>query len=559
VRRVLNAATVAAILVAVVLAAPASLTGLAGTLPRGVGLGEWTQDVEAAAPAITVEANNVTSSIGTYFYGTNLTPYLGPQMTTDPSYIAKAIPQHYGLIRVPGGSEGDTYDWWTAKSYLGVPEGRVSPHIDDFAKFAEAVGGQLDIIVNYGTGTPLEAANWVEYANAPVPTSGTEGWTVNSYTGDQAAPKGYFAWLRAQRGHPAPYGVKYWEVGNEIYGGWEPDNYTNHDPVAYANRYLEYYNAMKAVDPTIKIGAVIDPGDWWPNKWNENLLRTLSQKGPDKVDFFVVHWYNYWDHSHPLDTAEVQRFLDNTDFPKRFADQILRPLIAKYLPGQASRIEITLTEWGPNSSWPDAWEGYQIWSNLWTLLVLAESLQAGYSFTNYWNFAQGDTPYSLVDPNYKVGPIYWAFDLMTHFGRGGDNLVAASSEEPQLKVYASRLKDGTLSLLVVNKSPSDIAATVNLTDFAPRGDGVLWQYDRTLSGVDNTVRTAQMQTPPAQYALNGIGASFTRTFPGYSASVIVLPMQGGTWTPPPPRGDRPYVPSDLPNKLYFPIMALWRP
>ena len=58
------------------------------------------------------------------------------------------------------------------------------------------------------------------------------------------------------------HNVRYWEVGNENYGSWEADNNTRpHDPVTYANRFKEYWRQMKAVDPSIKIGAVVALGE----------------------------------------------------------------------------------------------------------------------------------------------------------------------------------------------------------------------------------------------------------------------------------------------------------
>ena len=71
---------------------------------------------------------------------------------------------------------------------------------------------------------------------------------------------------------------KYWEVGNEIFGTWETDNNTNapyqaHDPWTYAMRFKDYYTQMKAVDPTIKIGAVIDPTeDGYANYTNHPVV-----------------------------------------------------------------------------------------------------------------------------------------------------------------------------------------------------------------------------------------------------------------------------------------------
>ena len=68
------------------------------------------------------------------------------------------------------------------------------------------------------------------------------------------------------------HNVRYWEIGNENYGTWEADKNTRpHDPVTYATRFKEYWRQMKAVDPSIKIGAVIVLGE-------DPSLTTLSSR-----------------------------------------------------------------------------------------------------------------------------------------------------------------------------------------------------------------------------------------------------------------------------------------
>jgi len=85
------------------------------------------------------------------------------------------------MMRYPGGSYGDIYHWETHTA----PGGFVAPNtdFDTFMGGVRRAGAQAMVIANYGTGTPEEAAGWVRDANV------TKG-----------------------------YGVKYWEVGNELYG-----------------------------------------------------------------------------------------------------------------------------------------------------------------------------------------------------------------------------------------------------------------------------------------------------------------------------------------------------
>ena len=138
------------------------------------------------------------------------------------------------MMRYPGGSYADIYHWKDNTA----PGGYVAPgtDFDTFMGGVRRAGAQPMIIANYGTGTPQEAADWVRYANV------TKG-----------------------------YGVRYWEIGNENYGNghyganWEADNHADKSPAAYAAGVVAYAEAMKAVDPTIKIGAVLTTPANWPD------------------------------------------------------------------------------------------------------------------------------------------------------------------------------------------------------------------------------------------------------------------------------------------------------
>ena len=78
-----------------------------------------------------------------------------------------------------------------------------------------------------GTGTMQDAADWVEYCNGTMNTA--------------------WANLRRKNGHPEPYNVKYWGLGNEIYGSWQAGHKT---ATAYADLALEFAKMMQWVDPT---------------------------------------------------------------------------------------------------------------------------------------------------------------------------------------------------------------------------------------------------------------------------------------------------------------------
>jgi alpha-L-arabinofuranosidase len=121
------------------------------------------------------------------------------------------------LMRFPGGTISNTYKWkravgpqnqrvdqvhgWSGATSNYAISSAFGP--DEAAQFMESADGSLIICVSFNE-TAADAADYVEYMNAAV----------------GANPNGGKDWAaeRAANGHPEPYGVKYWEIGNESGG-----------------------------------------------------------------------------------------------------------------------------------------------------------------------------------------------------------------------------------------------------------------------------------------------------------------------------------------------------
>ncbi|NOY07759.1 MAG: hypothetical protein GXP33_02825 [Spirochaetes bacterium] len=170
------------------------------------------------------------------------------------------------IIRWPGGNFASGYHWKDGigpidrrKTTMNVPWDMIEYNyvgIDEFMDFCRAVGTEPLILVNAGDGTPEEAAQWVEYANGSVNTK--------------------YGALRAKNGHPEPYNIVYWEIGNELYGSWQI-GYTTAE--GYAVRYRNFYDAMTAVDPDIKLIANGRDRRAWNGpiiRQDADILRSLS-------------------------------------------------------------------------------------------------------------------------------------------------------------------------------------------------------------------------------------------------------------------------------------------
>jgi alpha-N-arabinofuranosidase len=115
------------------------------------------------------------------------------------------------------------------------------------------------ICVNLGTGTAEEAASWVEYCN-----------------GETGTPMGA---SRARNGHDQPFNVKYWEIGNEMYGAWET-GYAGLD--GYLEGYRRFRSAMSTACPDIRFIANSAGA-----AWNQAVLQELGSL----MDCLDVHIY----------------------------------------------------------------------------------------------------------------------------------------------------------------------------------------------------------------------------------------------------------------------------
>ena len=184
---------------------------------------------------------------------------------------------HPSFMRWPGGNVAQDYHWqwgigprdlrpvWINKAWSNAPEPD-DLGTDEYLALCTRLGIDPSITVNVeGNGaTPEEAAAWVEYVNGPA---------TSKYGG-----------MRAANGHPAPYNVKQWELGNEIFGGWVRGHVTAE---TYARSAVVYAKAMRAIDPTIKLIAVGEGIMPEQDSWNSAVLRIA---GPE-IDFLSIHDY----------------------------------------------------------------------------------------------------------------------------------------------------------------------------------------------------------------------------------------------------------------------------
>jgi len=112
-----------------------------------------------------------------------------------------------------------------------------------------------------GTGTLDEALHWIEYCNSTQDT--------------------YYANLRRSNGHREPYRVKYWGLGNEVWGPWQVEQDTKEQ---YAKKAHQWAKAIKLLDPEVEL---ILCGETGHSSWDHHVMQEASQF----VDMLSIHIY----------------------------------------------------------------------------------------------------------------------------------------------------------------------------------------------------------------------------------------------------------------------------
>ena len=146
------------------------------------------------------------------------------------------------MLRMPGGNFISAYDW---KNTIGDHDKRppifdpvwkaLQPNdagLDELLQMCELIGCEPNWCVNTGYGEPRSGAEIVEYVNGAADT--------------------FWGAKRAANGRTEPYKVKYWNIGNEMYGHWQFGHMSRDQYVIKHNLFAD---AMRKVDPSIYIIA----------------------------------------------------------------------------------------------------------------------------------------------------------------------------------------------------------------------------------------------------------------------------------------------------------------
>jgi len=361
------------------------------------------------------------------------------------------------VLRFPGGNLAEYYDWkggigssaqrQSGLDYERKPQ-KMEFGIDEFLKLCESLDIIPVVTVGYANNTPSSAAELVQYCN-----------------GAPSTPMGA---LRARNGHPEPYRVGYWEIGNEVYH----KGITRDKAAAYGRKASEMALAMKRVDPAIKIGAI---GLGVSLEWDESMLKECA----GQVDFLIYH--RYLPNTNSSDPSEVNNAVIVA--AEKIAREVrrLRETAARFNPA----LSVAVTEY--NLDFRDsAGNNINKPSDIQQALFVAECMRLfqlnQVSFATKWDLAHFSRHY-MSDLHFNrnkeptLAPSYFAQKLFADAGistivnttvssptvsvsRFGE--IRNENNVPVLTSLAGRDASGrALSLIVINRDLNN-SYTVNL-------------------------------------------------------------------------------------------------
>jgi alpha-N-arabinofuranosidase len=251
------------------------------------------------------------------------------------------------VYRWPGGNFVSGYDWRDGigdrdrrpprknPAWTGVEHNDVGVH--EYLGLMRLIGSEAYITVNSGLGDVVMALEELEYVNG--------------------APGSKMGKLRADNGHPEPWGVKFWSVGNEMYGDWQ----LGHMPLSdYVKKHIQFAVAMKAMDPTIQVVAVGAVG-----RWSETMLAEASNH-MDLISehFYVQHKPGLLSHVNQA-PAEVRRIAE--------AHRKYRAAIPTL---KRKEVPVALDEW-------NYWYGPHVYGELGTQYFLEDALGVAAALNEY--------------------------------------------------------------------------------------------------------------------------------------------------------------------------------
>lgn len=431
-------------------------------------LGKATAAEAAALRAvrISVHPEKTLREIDPLFFGSNILFMIDDNAALADGKIARSLRQiPIRLIRYPGGDVADNYHWKTGTlddmHHFPNRAGPETTDTDEFMTFCRQAGAEPIFVTDLESGfvhhdidaAAREAADWVAHCNKQ-----------------------------------KNYHVKYWEIGNETYI-YNPATHHKRAPVTarqYGEAFVKFSRAMKAVDPTIKTGAVgpqdatrkvsleqlpdgsrkRDEDAWWP---------AVTKIAGSQMDFMIVHEY----YRAPLN-APVER-----------AGEIagLRDFLHATFPGRY--VPIALTEWNLNKEMKvsDAERAVLL------AQYIAEYIKGGVDMATFWplryNSAEWGTR-AMLSQDREPQTAYYVMKLFS--SNTAEKLLESGCSSPNVAVFTTGDRAGKrIAMFLINRSSEAQHPEISLGPFRAARATAQSLTAKTLASPDHALDNAAMK------------------------------------------------------------------
>ncbi|OGV64789.1 MAG: hypothetical protein A2283_03985 [Lentisphaerae bacterium RIFOXYA12_FULL_48_11] len=371
------------------------------------------------------------------------------------------------IYRWPGGNFTSGYEWRDGigdrdrrpprknPAWTGVEHNDFGT--DEFLDFCSEIKTEPLIVVNTGLGGPYEAGQWVEYVN-----------------GAASTPMGT---VRAANGRSKSYAVRWWGIGNEMYGPWQLGFMTlNH----YILKHQETVMRMRTIDPSIKVVGVgaIDfkiekhfPGE--KRDWTTGMMEQCA----DSMDWISEHFYCQKKDDVP---THVRLIPDNIH---RIAEGH-RNLRGK-LPSLAGKdVRISMDEW-------NYWYGPHLYGELGTRYFLKDALGIAAGLHEYFRCTDIIDAAFYAQTVNVIGCIKTtkteafldstALPLMLYRRHFGTLPLEITGEVKDIDVMAALSADGKkITIGIVNPLAQPVEVPVIVKELKLAERGCVW----TIAGTD---------------------------------------------------------------------------
>jgi alpha-N-arabinofuranosidase len=353
------------------------------------------------------------------------------------------------IYRWPGGNFVSGYNW---KDGIGDPDRRPPRKnpawkgfdandvgIDEFMTFCRLVRAEPLVVVNTGLGEVAGAVEELRYANDPRDTLAGR--------------------LRAKNGHPEPYPVKWWGIGNEMYGKWQ----LGHMPLEkYIAKHNQFAEAMRKADPTVKLIAVGDAGPW-----SEGMLTHCA----DHMDLISEHFYC----REKKDLAAHVRQVPDAIRAKAEAHRRYRQRLDSL---KGKDIRIAMDEW-------NYWYGPHVFGELGTRYFQKDALGIAAGLHEYArqsdlmfmaNYAQTVNVIGCIKTTKTAAAFETTGLVLSLYRRHFGTLPVATTAAAPLDVAAALTADrDVLTVAVVNPTLEKREITLDVRGARLNGEGRRWQ------------------------------------------------------------------------------------